>query len=171
MRDIHRSPTAWLGLLAVLAFFAGIDPGYEADAACRQVCAPQTSCDHLSGEERWRCVAGRSGETSSCRTVCSDSHGAIAYSRQTGAWGYAYDHDSQARANRMALGHCQRHASDCRIALNFVNQCGALAETKQNQTGSGLGATKKEAENRSLATCRAAAGKPCTVAISACSLK
>ena len=44
----------------------------------------------------------------------------------------------------MALGYCQRHAPDCRIALNF---------------------------NRSLAACRAAGGKPCTLAVSVCSVK
>jgi hypothetical protein len=171
MKDIYASRTAWLRPLAIVAFFLGIDLGYEVHAACRQVCTPQTSCDHLSGEERWRCVAGRAGETSSCRTVCSESHGAIAYSGQTGSSGYAYDHDSQARANRMALGYCRRYASDCRIALNFVNQCGAIAETKQYEVGSGLGATKKEAESRSLAACRSAASKPCTVAVSVCSVK
>ena len=64
----------------------------------------------------------------------------------------------------------QRRASDCLIALNFINRCGALAETKQHEVGSAAVATKKEAENRSLAACRAA-GKTCTVAISVCSVK
>jgi uncharacterized protein DUF4189 len=157
--------------LGLLALFAGISLACEVQAACRQVCTPQTSCEGLSGEERWRCVAGRSGETNSCRTVCSDSHGAIAYSRQTGSWGHSFDHESQARANRMALGYCTRHASDCRVAVNFTNQCGAIAETKQRDVSPGPGATKKEAEGRSLAGCRASAGKTCTVVTSVCSVR
>jgi Domain of unknown function (DUF4189) len=52
-----------------------------------------------------------------------------------------------------------------------MNRCGALAETKQHEVGSAVGVTKKEAENRSLAACRAAGEKPCSVAISVCSVK
>jgi hypothetical protein len=149
----------------------GIGLACEVQAGCRQVCTPGTSCYGLSGEERWRCIANRTSETDSCRTYCSDSHGAIAYSRQTGAWGHSYDHDSQARANRIARGYCASRAPDCRIVVNFVNQCGAIAETTRKEVSHGLGGTRKEAEDRSLAACRAAAGKACTLAASVCSLK
>ena len=147
----------------------GIGLTCEVQAGCRQVCTPMKSCDDLSGDERWRCIAGRSNsEMGSCRTVCSDSYGAIAYSRQTGAWGHSYDHDSQARASRVAQGYCARRAPDCSIVVNFVNQCGAIAETKKNEVSPGLGRTRKEAEDRSLAACRAAAGKAYKVALSPC---
>jgi hypothetical protein len=61
--------------------------------------------------------------------------------------------------------------TDCRIAVSFVNQCGAIADTTRNEVSPGLGGTRKEAEDRSLAACRAAAGKACTVATSVCSVK
>jgi hypothetical protein len=69
----------------------------------------------------------------------------------------------------MALGHCERRAPDCRIVVNFVDQCGAIAETTRRDVSPGLGGTRKEAEDRSLAACRAATGKACTVAAWVCS--
>jgi hypothetical protein len=157
--------------LGLLALVASLSVTCEVHGGCREVCTPQTSCDGLSGEERWRCVAGRSGEITSCRTVCSDSYGAIAYSRQTGSWGHSFDYDSQARASRIAQGYCARVASDCRIVVSFTNQCGAIAETKQGDVSFGLGATKTEAERRSLGACRASSGKTCSLVTSVCSVK
>jgi len=125
---VYRRRAVFVKPLGALALFASIAVG-EVQSACRQVCTTQTSCDSLSGEERWRCVAGRSGETNTCRTVCTDSHGAIDYSRKTGSWGHSHNHENQARANRAALGYCGRVAADC-LAVSFTNQCGAIAETK-----------------------------------------
>lgn len=71
----------------------------------------------------------------------------------------------------MAQGYCARRASDCRIVGTFANQCGAIAEAKQGNVSFGLGATKAEAERRSLAACRAAAGKTCSLVTSVCSVK
>jgi uncharacterized protein DUF4189 len=165
----RAASVTWLGSLTLVA---GLGFACEVQAGCREVCTPQTSCDGLSGEQRWRCVAGRSGETSSCRTVCSDSYGAIAYSRQTRSWGHSFDHQSQARASRIAQGHCARLASDRRIVVNVTNQCAAIAETKQGDVSFGLGATKAEAERRSLAACRGfALLRTCSVATSVCSVR
>ena len=163
---IHGRLATLVKRLRVLALFVGIGLACEVQAGCRVVCTPPPSCNQATENERWRCSRG---STSPCETVCSDSHGAIAYSRQTGAWGYSYAHDSQARASRMALGHCERRAPDCRIVVNFVDQCGAIAETTRRDVSPGLGGTRKEAEDRSLAACRAAAGKACTVAAWVCS--
>ncbi len=163
---IHGRLATWVKRLGVLALFVGIGLACEVQAGCRQVCTPGRDCGHLDGDEHWRCIMSR---TPSCETVCSDSHGAIAYSRQTGAWGHSYDHDSQARASRSALGYCERRAPDCRIVVNVVDQCGAIAETTRRDVSPGLGGTRKEAEDRSLAACRAATGKACTVAAWVCS--
>lgn len=171
MRDtVYGWRAASLKRLGLLAFFASISLGFDVEAACRQVCTQQTSCESLTGEDRWKCVASRAGETTSCRTVCTDSHGAIAHSRQNGSWGQSFDYESQGRANRIALAYCKRHASDCRVAVNFTNQCGAIAESKQGDASPGVGATKREAESRSLAACRASKGKTCKVVTSACSV-
>jgi hypothetical protein len=167
----HGRPVALVARLCVLALVVGMGLAGELEAGCRQVCTPNISCDHLSGDERWRCIRSLGGDVQSCRTVCSDSHGAIAYSRETGAYGYAYDHNSQARARQAALRYCTPRASDCRIVVTFVDQCGAIAETARREVSPGLGKTRKEAEDRSLAACRAAGGKGCAVAAWTCSVQ
>lgn len=151
--------------LGVLVLVVGMGLADEVEAGWRQVCTQ--SCDHTSGEAYWQCRRGY-GAISSCEKVWFESHGALAYSRETGAYGYAYDHDSQNRARHAALGHCRRHASDCHIVVTFVEQCGAIAETAQRKVSYGLGKTRKEAEERSLAACRTGGGKACTVAAWAC---
>jgi hypothetical protein len=153
----------------MLTILVGLWLAPGAEAGCRQICTPQTSCDHLSGEERWRCVAGRSGETSGCRTVCSSAHGAIAYSPGTGASGWAYEHGSQAQANRAAMAYCARHAKDCRIVTTFANQCAALAAAKAGDLRSAFAETKREAETKSVAACKSAGGQSCAVVASVCS--
>jgi len=163
---IHGRRATLVKWLGVLALVVGMGLAGELEAGWRQVCTQ--SCDHTSGEEYWQCRRGY-GAISSCEKVWFESHGAIAYSRETGAYGYAYDHDNQNRARHAALRHCTRHASDCHIVVTFVEQCGAIAETTQREVSPGLGKTRKEAEERSLAACRAAAGKACTVAAWVCS--
>jgi hypothetical protein len=160
----------WLGMLALLA---GIGVASPVEAGCRKVCTDLRKCDHLDGAERWRCTSGLGygNQPLSCETVCRDSHGAIAYSRATGSYGYAYDHDSEAHARRAALRYCGRHASDCRVVVTLVDQCGAIAETPRRDVAAGLGKTRKEAEDRSLAACRAAAGTTCSVVAWTCSVE
>ncbi|MCC7271999.1 MAG: DUF4189 domain-containing protein [Alphaproteobacteria bacterium] len=140
----------------------------DATAGCRQVCSGGSDCNDLSGDARWRCIRGPS--SGGCRTVCADGWGAIAFSAQTGAWGYSFDHDSRGRADRVALGHCGRRAPDCRIVTSFVNACGALAVQGRTAAG-GTGKSRAEAEAASLAACRATAGGGCAVTAWACNAK
>jgi hypothetical protein len=151
----------------MLAFILGVGLMNDVQAGCRQVCTRDESCDQLSGNDRWSCIRGTPAQ--SCQTVCSDQYGALAYSRSTGAYGYAYDHDSEARAKRAALNNCGRRAPDCQVVITFIDQCGALAETPKREVSSGLGKTRKEAEDRSVEACRAAGGKDCSVAAWTCS--
>lgn len=74
--------------LGVLALVVGMGLADELEAGWRQACTQ--SCDHTSGEEYWQCRRGH-GAIVSCEKVWFDSHGAIAYSRETGSYGYAYD--------------------------------------------------------------------------------
>lgn len=169
-RRICGRLTTLMKRLGVLALFVGIGLAGEVEAGCRQVCTEAIDgCWGTSGDERWRCE--RSASSPSCETVCSESYGAIAYSRQTGAWGYSFDHRSQERASRTARGQCARRAPDCQIVVNFKDQCGAIAESTRGQVRPGLGRTRKEAEDRSLAACRTAGGKVCTVVAWSCSVQ
>jgi hypothetical protein len=53
---------------------------------------------------------------------------AIVYSPATGAYGWANGADSPANLYNSAMTQCQnRGGTDCRLLVDFVNSCGALA--------------------------------------------
>ena len=53
--------------------------------------------------------------------------GAIAYSEQTGTYGYSDNHQSRAAAENRALKECSSRSEGCKVAIWFRNACGALA--------------------------------------------
>jgi Domain of unknown function (DUF4189) len=55
-------------------------------------------------------------------------YGAIAYSPDTGSAGYSYNYHSRFDAEAIALRHCGRDGTGCRIVTWFRNGCGALAK-------------------------------------------
>ena len=55
----------------------------------------------------------------------SNQYGAIAFNKQTRAYGYSYNHASQAAAEADAVARCA--GSQCRSMMWFANGCGALA--------------------------------------------
>ncbi len=89
--------------------------------------------------------------------VSSDSFAAVAYSPETGSFGYSYNHGSRWSAEQAALESCE--ASDARIVC-WVNRgfCAlALGDDKACWgTGWSYGddATNTEAIDRALAECR-----------------
>lgn len=53
---------------------------------------------------------------------------AIVYSPATGAYGWANGADTPANLYNVAMAQCQsRGGTDCRLLVDFVNECGALA--------------------------------------------
>ncbi|MCP2277603.1 DUF4189 domain-containing protein [Nocardia amikacinitolerans] len=72
-----------------------------------------------------------------------DKWGAIAYSPSTGATGGARNYSTKARAERAAVDTCDK--SDCRVMLNFVNKCGAVARASDNSWSWGRGPTRADA--------------------------
>ncbi|HZG30421.1 MAG TPA: DUF4189 domain-containing protein [Ensifer sp.] len=83
----------------------------------------------------------------------ADNHGAIAYSPETGAAGWSYDHPSRRRAERVAMGNCLAYADDCRIATYFSNACGAVAKASNGGWGADWGYNRRDAERNALAAC------------------
>jgi hypothetical protein len=78
--------------------------------------------------------------------------GAIAYSSQTRAHGWAQNYPSRDAAEQAALSLCRKHASDCRAVLWFRNACGAFA-TGTNGPGWGWAQTQLAADNEALKLC------------------
>jgi hypothetical protein len=56
-----------------------------------------------------------------------DNWGALAYSKSTGRYGFAYDFASQSQAINSAVERCK--ARDCQAVVWFVNGCGAFAKS------------------------------------------
>jgi Domain of unknown function (DUF4189) len=82
-----------------------------------------------------------------------DYYGAIAYSPSTGAYGFSYDHYSQAEAENRAMAECRARAGDCQLPLWFRNACGALAVGSGGGWGTGWGTDQGLAESYAIQTC------------------
>ena len=62
-------------------------------------------------------------------------YGAIAYDRQSGAYGFAYDQPSPVAAGRRALDKCG--SPGCALVLEFADGCGAYATGPNAAAGAG----------------------------------
>ena len=92
-------------------------------------------------------------------------YGAIAYDRQSGAYGFAYDQPSPVAAGRRALDKCG--SPGCALVLEFADGCGAYATGPNAAAGAGSDYTRTTAEDRALAQCRSAGGN-CQVQVWTC---
>jgi serine/threonine-protein kinase len=84
--------------------------------------------------------------------AANDNYGAIAFSQDSGNYGYSYDHNTRAGAERDALNRC--NASDCTVVVWFMNDCGALASGDHNGYGTGWASSRGEAENIAMSNCK-----------------
>lgn len=82
-------------------------------------------------------------------------YGSIAFSQETGVFGYSFNWPSKSAAQRRALKYCKPRAWDCKIVVNFYNACGALAVGDGNGYGVGWAETRRQAERTAMANCRA----------------
>jgi len=82
--------------------------------------------------------------------AAADNYGAIAYSQDSGAEGYANDYDSRGGAEARALREC---GGGCEVVLWFKNACGALATGEDNGYGTGWATSRREAENIAMSNC------------------
>ena len=98
-----------------------------------------------------------------------ETFAAIAFSKDTGANGYAYQYDNRSGAEARALKECRAFASDCSIATWFGNACGALAVGDGNGWGSSWADNVIKAERDALASCRSYGNKNCEIEVSICS--
>ncbi|MEU2255486.1 DUF4189 domain-containing protein [Nocardia xishanensis] len=83
------------------------------------------------------------GVTAGPASAGSDKWGAIAYSPSTGVTGASWNYSTDVRAERAAIDSCDE--SDCRVLVNFVNKCGAVARAKDNSWSFGRGPNRAEA--------------------------
>jgi len=79
----------------------------------------------------------------------ADMYGAIA-TNDDGFWGYAYNYQSEAQAEAVALKKCGK--SDCVVRVWFANACGAVAQNDK-VIGWGWGDSRAEAEAQAITGC------------------
>ena len=63
------------------------------------------------------------------------AYGAIAYDKNTGAWGMADASKSKGDAKKSALKYCAARGKDCDIVESFSNSCSAVAAGTGNRFG------------------------------------
>jgi hypothetical protein len=110
----------------------------------------------------WLCGALASG------ALAQERYGAIAYSQQTDAHGWALHVPTQGAAEKGALKECGTHGPGCVVTTWFRNGCGALAVAPDRSWGADWGASEDEAGRKALARCGTQAPKGCVVARAVC---
>jgi len=93
-------------------------------------------------------------------------YGAIAYERESQAWGLSFDKAQAREASIEALKQCGRKR--CEVVLKFKGGCAALAQGPKTFAAVS-GVTRDEAETKALRRCgEKNAGKDCTPVAWAC---
>lgn len=97
------------------------------------------------------------------------AYGAIAYSRKDKLWGFTYNQNDKATAEKLALQYCVKQGGGkCLIEASFHNICGAIAADGDIVTW-GTDGTRLAAQQRAEAACARVGGKKCESQASVCS--
>ncbi len=99
---------------------------------CISKCFATWNC--YDDSSRMSCEQSRNLCVADCATIPDDpqhvsggAFGAIAYGKQSGAWGLAEESPTPEAAKKSALGYCEKRGKDCVIAETFSNTCVAVA--------------------------------------------
>jgi hypothetical protein len=166
MRNGIGKSVSALGLMVALGAIAASSSAAHADclSACLGTCANNVSepfCRQVQHTCYYdQCVAGHDHS--------GPKYGAIAYSSDTGAYGWSNKRGTQAEAENVALEQCGKRASDCEIEVWFDRRCGAVA-AGDKWVGHGWGATQQQAQSQALQDCRQEGDNACEVKVTACS--
>jgi serine/threonine-protein kinase len=96
-----------------------------------------------------------------------EAWGAIAYSPNSGDYGYSYGTASRTAAEQRAKRECGK--ADCEVAAWFSNSCGALAASDDGIWTGAQNDNERRAREIALADCIKDRGKNCEVIYSRCS--
>ncbi len=140
-----------------------------ARADCVDDCQSSTYCDSTMME---------SGECNDKLNQCyqqecnkpSIAFGAIAYDRNSQAYGYSYDQPDSDSASNVALKNCQKHGDGCEVVYGFSNSCAALAAGNTDRYGIGEGANRDRAQKNAMSSCVQTGSENCEVLVWSCAL-
>jgi uncharacterized protein DUF4189 len=99
------------------------------------------------------------------------TYGAISYSRKDKLWGYSYNQDTQAGAEKMASQNCVKQGgAQCVVHASFHNTCGAVAASGDGSVITwGIAGSKYSAQQYAEASCHKNGGTKCEAQASICS--
>lgn len=106
------------------------------------------------------CIAPQ--QAIAAKKVKKGAYGAIALERQSGRFGYSYNHPTARLAKLEALKQCG--SDSCEIMVSFKDGCAALARGPKKYF-TAIGAVRQEAETKVMRLC---ASKDCQAAAWAC---
>ena len=115
-----------------------------------------------------------SGTEARCESECRNSggrkkaYGAIAYSKNDGAFGYSDHWDDQATAEKNALEVCNTNGSGCETIVWFFDNCAAVAGSGQI-VSFGQHYQENTAKKQALDACAKDGGTKCNLKVSHCS--
>lgn len=150
-----------LSVLVVRPTFVSTADGGDCLVECMQRSAFITGMTY--DHKRELCVIQCKGQTA------APQYGAIAYSRKDKLWGFTYNQNDRATAEKLALQYCVKQGgAKCVIEASFHSICGAIAADGDLVTW-GTGGTKLGAQERAEAQCKGLGGKKCESQASICS--
>ena len=100
-------------------------------------------------------------------SAAAQGYGAIAFSPQTGQWGWSRNYRTRTAAAYVALANCRSAAlRGCRIVVQVRGACASLA-TGPAGWGAGWGNTQSRANAEAMGNCRASS-QGCTTQVRFC---
>jgi hypothetical protein len=94
--------------------------------------------------------------------------GAIAYDKDSGAWGLSDFSPNQDSADRSALGFCGAYGSHCVIVASFSNICAAVATGGKSIVGWAKDPSRDAAQKNAVSSCAKKTKAICSLRRSNC---
>jgi hypothetical protein len=179
--------TLLLGIAAV-----GLLPRQHAPGQCLNACLAQHQCDldfsrphemHsdcliIQNQCNAQCGGGEASPqpvvhnlpapAAPAASVPAGPFGAIAYDKDSGAWGLSDFSPNQDSANRSALGFCGTYGPHCVIVASFSNICAAVATGGKNVVAWAKGPDRDAAQKDAVSSCAKKAKTTCSLRRSNC---
>lgn len=151
--------------IALLLLAAALPAPAAAD--CLRDCWNEKHCDAVNQRD---CDLHRTQCSIRCRNQRATNFGAIAYGERSHAFGYSFDQDSAAAAERVAMTNCRKNGEDCKLAASFTNACAAVASGAKDKFAVVQAGSRKQAEADALAACAKSADGKCEIEVWTCAL-
>lgn len=157
----------WIVMTSCVFLTPGAVPSAHASCFINSWCSNSYSNEYGTSSCSYQRQSCDNSSPSSSSPAPRISYGAIAYSPDSGAWGYSEQYGSRAQAESRARKECRE--KDCEIAAWFYNSCGAVAASDNGSWGGAQGGSVERAQQGAQARCAKEGGTNCKILFSRCS--